>query len=950
MKLVVDEETGAFDVTFTFKAGTSQNDVGGLFTHLTLKYIYQGETSGYIDGLCIKNIYYIPNEVLPTVTPSPTPTPNPYGLSNPRIDSEGNVTWDCAYFGSYNQTAQWTKEPIKWRVLSVDENNNALIVADKNLDCKPYNETYTDVTWETSTIRSWLNGYGAGSNVERLDYSTDNFIDEAFTEEEQSAINTTVVINNDNPSYETDGGNNTEDKVYLLSIEEASNAEYGFDSTFNASSKTREVKNTDYAKYNGAYTSIHSSYAGNGEWWLRSPGSYSNDASYVFDIGWGGNDGYSVAYGRHGVRPALRINLSSSSVWIDAGVTDSEGNDGDSDGSINNPVVEDGVTTWDCIYFGSYNQTATWVKEPIKWRVLSVDGDDAFFVADKNIDCKGYNVTHRDVTWETSTLRSWINGYSADTNVEGIDYSTDNFINAAFTEEEKDAINITMVINDDNPKYGTEGGNNTEDKVYLLSIDEVSNVEYGFNSLFKEEDKAREVKNTDYAVVEGVDYSTSDEYYGNGYWWLRSPGYYESKIHVNYDGLIYEHGGDIVLYANYGVRPALHIDLSSDVWEHAGTVTSVMTDYTESTPVPTATPVPTKEPVVNQMIGVLPISANIGDIDIELSKANEALNGDSNIIEYSNDQANVSLDPIYSGLGVAYYINADKSVVDIEDYEVVINITSENEYPWLAATKSNISTNDYWDENMIQANNSYLVVYKGTRNYTFDNWSGEVQAIFVKYNTYVDEGETARTDRAEFTINSIKLVKKDGLSVNKYEISDVSEDTMIYLDNSSEYGTVSMDMAMVNSCVREYDSLYEIVSRMSARNSGTVTKYFSDESYILYSADDMTVTHVNGENEIVSDVVFTDITDGIRLELTRDDVVTTVTAYEDEPDILYINKNGEGYMVTYAKDGDDYEIVITNGWDEYISYSLDGSTYTIFATPGLVDEYDLIVKYMNVSE
>jgi len=32
-----------------------------------------------------------------------------YGLSNPRVDSEGNVTWDCAYFGSYNQTATWVK-------------------------------------------------------------------------------------------------------------------------------------------------------------------------------------------------------------------------------------------------------------------------------------------------------------------------------------------------------------------------------------------------------------------------------------------------------------------------------------------------------------------------------------------------------------------------------------------------------------------------------------------------------------------------------------------------------------------------------------------------------------------------------------------------------------------------------------------------------------------------
>ncbi len=528
-----------------------------------------------------------------------------YGLSNPRVDSEGNVTWDCAYFGSYNQTAQWEKEPIRWRVLSVDENNNAFIVADKILDSKRYNETLYYGKWEKSTIRSWLNGYGADANECNIDYSTDNFIDEAFTEEEQEAINVSTVINNDNPTYGTEGGNDTEDKIYLLSLEEVSNVAYGFDSTFDDRSETREVKNTDYAKVNNANTNSSSSYAGNGYWCLRSPGKSFQHVCRVSYSGTGDNFGGNPYIYYHGIRPALHINLSSSSVWTDAGVTDSEGNDGASeDNIINNPVVENGVTKWDCIYFGSYNQTVKeWNKEPIKWRVLSVDGNDAFFVADKNLDCKSYNETLDDVTWETCTLRSWLNGYGADSNGNGVDYATDNFIDEAFTEEEQAAINTTTVINNDNPSYGTDGGNNTEDKVYLLSIEEATDAEYGFDSEFDVTSKTREVKNTDYAKINGVlgGCSIYDEC---GYWWLRSPGrHLMNASHLTESGWGFY--SQYVDGDNYGIRPVLHIDMSSSVWENAGTVTSVMTNYGEQY-TPSPIPIPTSNPTVSPSASPVP--------------------------------------------------------------------------------------------------------------------------------------------------------------------------------------------------------------------------------------------------------------------------------------------------------------------------------------------------------
>ena len=256
-----------------------------------------------------------------------------YGINNPTTDSDGVTTWDCVYFGNYYQSSETAKEPIKWRVLSVN-GDDAFLLADQNLDCKPYNETYTSVTWETCTLRSWLNGYGEAGNINGKDYSGDNFIDVAFNQTEQSAIRTTSVINEDNPSFGTSGGNTTQDKIYLLSITEASNASYGFHATFGTASETRYSKNTDYAKAQGAYTSSSSSasYAGNGWWWLRSPALGADGASFVDDYGSDDYDTGNVDHDFNAVRPALHLNLSSS-VWRGAGQVSSSGGSNTTGGS-----------------------------------------------------------------------------------------------------------------------------------------------------------------------------------------------------------------------------------------------------------------------------------------------------------------------------------------------------------------------------------------------------------------------------------------------------------------------------------------------------------------------------------------------------------------------------------------------------------------------------------------
>ncbi|MCM1244859.1 MAG: DUF6273 domain-containing protein [Roseburia sp.] len=234
-----------------------------------------------------------------------------YGLSNPSTSSDGVTTWDCVWFGNYPQSDATgaTKEPIKWRVLSVN-GDDAFLLADQNLDVQRYNDTYTSITWETCTMRSWLNS---------------SFLNKAFTASEQAAIKNTTVVNEDNSSYGTEGGNNTTDKVYLLSLSEVLNPSYGFTST-TGSTDTRKAVNTAYVAAGGEINSSYMSSAGSTDyWWLRSPGHYSDNASHVDSDGDVIENGNSVDYDHVAARPALHLNLSSTSSWSYAGKVTSKG-------------------------------------------------------------------------------------------------------------------------------------------------------------------------------------------------------------------------------------------------------------------------------------------------------------------------------------------------------------------------------------------------------------------------------------------------------------------------------------------------------------------------------------------------------------------------------------------------------------------------------------------------
>lgn len=188
------------------------------------------------------------------------------------------------YFGAYEQDNNTSngKEDIEWLVLA-KEGNKALVISRYAIDCQQYNTSYTDVTWETCPLRKWLNG---------------TFISDAFSSDEQNMIQNTTVTADNNPSYNTSPGNNTTDKVFLLSITEVN--KYFF------SDSARQCSATGYAKAQGAYASN-----GNCWWWLRSPGINSNYAAGVRDDGSVSLGGINVRSSSVAVRPALWINLGS---------------------------------------------------------------------------------------------------------------------------------------------------------------------------------------------------------------------------------------------------------------------------------------------------------------------------------------------------------------------------------------------------------------------------------------------------------------------------------------------------------------------------------------------------------------------------------------------------------------------------------------------------------------
>ena len=557
---------------------------------------------------------------------------------NTMADGTGITTWDCVYFGNYIQkdtngdgkvTDEDEKQPIKWRVLSVEEDGTALLLADKLLDMQPFDKN-GKIDWEECTLRTWLNS---------------TFLNAAFTEAEQEAIAETEL--------ETESAATVTDNIYLLSLEEVSNPEYGFHPLIDCESNTRKAEGTDVSVFNNI-------------WWLRTP-IKEEHASWVCSIDSQGTN-RTIVIGTENslwIRPALRLKLSDRAHWSYAGTTATEelevtvenptagslfsgtvrgsenidpdrstvswqkkeeGKWGDvakderaqlqqvyracvtlkakegssfvgcdyarfngeqvrltkkDDGSrtfvcpvynygVKNPTNPEadgsGTSTWDCVYFGKYYQNdtngdgkadETDEKEPVKWRVLSVDSaGNALLMADKILDYRNFNDNEAgDIAWGQSDMRKWLNSTG------GLEEDP-GFLQTAFTEQERAMIRyreIETIVDSDILK--------TRDSVFLLSTQDSVNAGYGFWT------KDIESKNR---VAESTAYAAGKQQTVENQWWLRTHSWVSSaeiaaRVFVKPDGTVT--GTGVQNNTFYGVRPALYINLDDFTqWTYAGTV------------------------------------------------------------------------------------------------------------------------------------------------------------------------------------------------------------------------------------------------------------------------------------------------------------------------------------------------------------------------------------------
>ena len=292
---------------------------------------------------------------------------------------------------------------IRWYVIAEKENSYTLL-SEKPVIKLPFRKAeyqkFTS-TWEESTVRTWLN---------------DKFYN-TFTEEERALIAKTHNINADSSEYGIDGGGDTDDYIYLLSVDEA-NA---------LNEKVRKC---------GKWYELDYQW-----WWLRSPGGNIGYVTYVGK----GKDGIidplgDIAGNNYGaVRPALNLRIENHTVPTTMNRTPAE-----VEGELK--AISDSQID-DVVIFGRYT-----------WYVTDKTDGICTLLCQGPVANMPYNDSKDDITWENCSLRRWLN---------------EDFYNSKFSDGEKAAIVTTHnTFTEDDFHYETDCGNDTADKVYLFSYTE----------------------------------------------------------------------------------------------------------------------------------------------------------------------------------------------------------------------------------------------------------------------------------------------------------------------------------------------------------------------------------------------------------------------------------------------------------------------------------------------
>ena len=231
------------------------------------------------------------------------------GLDINTKNNEGKAPIYFALLNNHEQVLQWLSDNgtdiyavdniIKfgsyyWRVLDVQD-GNALILSEKVIEARQYHLQNAAVTWSECSLRKYLN--------------TKFF--ETFSIKDKERILDTTVVNNNNPWYDTDGGEDTVDKIFLLSIEEVVKY-FGDSGRLNNRQGQGHLIIDQYNQSRIAYDKNRRALLKNRRaswWWLRSPGGRTNYAASVNGNGDVYVNGYNIYAYYFGVRPALWLKI-----------------------------------------------------------------------------------------------------------------------------------------------------------------------------------------------------------------------------------------------------------------------------------------------------------------------------------------------------------------------------------------------------------------------------------------------------------------------------------------------------------------------------------------------------------------------------------------------------------------------------------------------------------------
>lgn len=218
-------------------------------------------------------------------------------------DSSNN-SYDYIYYGT------WEGSPIKWRVLDDKTNtgDDGLFLLTDLAHIKKGEGLRFDVTkpddpgmsiWETSDARIWCTEFYTNnlSALEQVSVLATTKSDEEFV--------AGIYDYRFAASYNILNG----DKVFFLSAEEASNAEYGFvdDYARRADSTMSVVWGTDsFTVRGGEEGSVW-----NGSWWLRNDLPYGGHTQAGFVYYWGGIGIEQISEWPMAARPAFNLDLDS---------------------------------------------------------------------------------------------------------------------------------------------------------------------------------------------------------------------------------------------------------------------------------------------------------------------------------------------------------------------------------------------------------------------------------------------------------------------------------------------------------------------------------------------------------------------------------------------------------------------------------------------------------------